>query len=330
MVVLGLIASHLVLQIVLMTRNSLVRWLLISGYLKELDGCTYTTFKVRDYFEQETENYEDIDKWFIKSMFRMIGLPNASIDHLVHIHVASGPRRSWNLAAYPLPLFESHLFVHEGPPTATGIQKFLLLHEIGHFVMKPINSEFGLTPFIFLLGWISLTGAWNSTMLITTACYVLAIALWREGTRHSLASVALADELLADAFALGYLGKETLLKMAGNKYLFSYLNDNNLNPTSNSIRLSKLRRDIDRRLAGNDDDMIQETLAMVPRPTLIAVVATILLVGLTGTVATAPSPRTLFWFLILDVVLLAVFLFMLMLALGMEQVVQDRIAEPLP
>lgn len=331
MVVVGLAAGWLFLQILLMLHHIASRAKVISGCLNKLQGSTYRTFTVRECFASDEETYEDIDKWFVKSWFRFYGIRNLniSIDHLVHIHVVESPACLATLASYPLALFESHIFVHDTPEETKGLRRFYLLHEVGHTQLRIATFDLGMLAgvkhYLFYLCWVGLTVAWGGDVFVVLLSMVLAmVALYKENHRR-MESVRLVDEVVADGFALGYLSKENLKLLAKNKYFPDILRDDDMSPLFNAIRLAKLKEHLALARDGWDDELIERTFEMLPTPALTTLTAMVLLAALPGLYAAAPTLWTLLWFLILDAALLLAFLISFVVSNMMNSVIGSMI-----
>lgn len=331
MVVVGLVANHLFLNILLMINHTVSRLKVIFGYLNKLKGSSYQTFPVREFFVSDNQTYEDIDKWFVKSWFRWFGINDVNLDHLVHIHVAESPYCVANLASYPLALFESHIFVNDIPKDTKGVRRFYLLHEIGHTQLKIVNSDYallaGIKHYLFYLCWVGLTIIWTQDAVMSILAFVLALIIWSHERGRRMELIMLFDEILADCFALAYLSKEDLKMLEKNKYFPSLLYDADMPPLYNAVRLSKLKENLLLTLNDKHDEVLEETFKMIPFPKLLMLTVSMLLIALLGLYAAPPTLWALFWLFILDVILLIFFLLTFIISNSMSAIIKSKLKE---
>jgi hypothetical protein len=326
----SLAASHLFLNILLMMNHTSSRLKVIYGCLHKLKGSSFQTFTVKEFFNDDEETYKDIDKWFVKSWFRFYRIRDISLNHLVRIHVVQSPVCVTNLASYPLALFESHIFLHDGPEDTTGVRRFYLLHEIGHTQLKILTSDFsllaGIKHYLFYLCWVGTTVAWSGDVFIVLLAVVLATVSLSQERRRRLEMVKLVDEIMADGFALAYLSKENLALLEKNKYFPDILYDSHMSPFFNTIRLAKLRENLSLVINGRVDDLIEQAFEMLPLPRLVTLAVLVLLTAIPGLYAAAPTPRTLLRFLAFDATLLLAFLVAFFVSNVMSAVINSTLS----
>lgn len=330
MVFISLAASHLFLNILLMMNHTSSRLKVIYGCLHKLKGSSFQTFTVEEFFDDDGETYKDIDKWFVKSWFRFYRIRDISLNHLVRIHVVQSSVCVTNLASHPLALFESHIFLHDGPEDTTGVRRFYLLHELGHTQLKILTSDFsllaGIKHYLFYLCWVGTTVAWCGDVFIVLLAVVLATVSLSQERRRRLEMVKLVDEIMADGFALAYLSKENLALLEKNKYFPDILYDSHMSPFFNTIRLAKLRENLSLVINGGVDDLIEQAFEMLPLPRLVTLAALVLLIAIPGLYAAAPTPRTLLWFLAFDAALLLAFLVAFFVSNVMSAVINSTLS----
>lgn len=332
MILIAFAASHLFLNILLMLNHTASRLRVIFGCLRRLQGSSFRTYTAREFFAGDEGRYEDIDRWFVKSWFRWYGIRDISLDHLVRIHVVEGSACLANLVSYPLALFESHIFVSEGPENTKGIHRFYLMHEIGHTQMKIAESDFGMLagskPSLFYMAWVGLTVAWSWDVSVALLSVLLATVALSQERRRRLETIRLFSEIMADTFALCYLSEENLALLGKNKYFPELLRDSDISPVFNAIRLAKLKESFSLASRQMVDELLEQTFEMFPRPNPILTTAFVLLAALPGLYAVAPTPRALLWFLLADVLLFLLFLACFIISNAMSWIIESKLAEP--
>ena len=263
---------------------------------------------------------------------------DASLEHLVKIYVIKSKKQNisdkkteipYNLTCYAVSMFQSNIFVREEPAKAQGIQKYQILHEIGHtqfrMVVEDFSTVMGITPLIFYIFWILGATIWSVESLFAFICFIVVIILFREDRKRKIAQMRLNDEILADAFAISYLSEEDLFKVAANKYFERTIYDYSMTPLENAVRVASLRRNLEYALNDQTDRIITD-LEDVFKPTSIAFLASsVLIIGALGLFTLPSSWWTLLWYGFLTIVLGVSFLFFFFSASVMEGMIENEI-----
>lgn len=331
MIFLGSLAGHLVINIKLMLMLARDTRRVITGCLDK--GFTGETYKIQQLFSRLFENhievFEDIEKWLI----RLNETWKVTFDQMLKVHIARGTPL---YTCYTnTQLFVSHLFISNIPNEEDGVQKFFLLHEIGHTIVrmaaKPIDLIVGLIPYLFYIFWLVLTLHWTKDALVITIAFALATIVWRGEYKQRIKTSLLLDEILADCIAIDYLSRKDLQKVSRNRLVPVKLLDKNMSPLHNSIRLAKLKENIELALKGDDKQTFESSITdYLPESDIVSLLVAVLLISIPAIYAIAPSGSTLILSGLIDVILAVLFFVSFVLYKKWDSVLEGKLTVQFP
>lgn len=334
-IIVGLIANHLFLNIILMINMSVIRYETIVGALDRFGDCLYKTCSFKKFLgvSRTYKNiYDDIENNLFLRQFAMFGIKHVKFDDVVKIHVVMTEEAIVDKAtAYEIPLFESHVFVGELPNRVKGFSRFMVLHEVGHCLMKVAIFNYsiiaGVKTYIFFLFWILFFTVWNTNSLLLVVLLIIFLFLLKEEMAEQHKLLALREEALADAFAVSFLSKDDLKKLATNKSLEDNLNDvKRLGYIYNKIRLTCLKQNILSAIEGKEEQVLENMKAIVPEKLYIFLYP-FLLSGLIGIYSIDPSYKMVGGLFLLAVVMLIIYLFTFIVSDSLKSIINSRIEE---
>lgn len=331
MVLLGFAVNQLAVSIIFVRKVIRGRWRLVTGCLDRLRGCTLTPYPVREFLGPA---HEAIDNDYAGPALRGLGLSTMRLSDMVRIYVIGGPGVISRLSCYYDPLsFRSHLFITDTPEDIRGIQRFFILHEIGHsqvtMVAAPVTMHLGVWPSLMLLAWMALTAPWNLTTLAVGIAFGCAVLVWWEEWKRGMTELRALDEVVADSFALEHLTPDELTRLARNRSL-SMLLDQQMGEIQNTMRLARLRENIDLALKGKIELVRQRTFAAVPQARWRLLLAAAGLTVSAGLCGAPPAPGVIGKMALLAAVLLVWMLYLMLARSYYEHVIEQRLREAAP
>jgi hypothetical protein len=329
LIFIGLIAGHLFVNIIQNAKISYIRFSIIPGCVNKYAGCTYKMYLVREYLSEDA--FRDIDSFFSARFVRIFDR-NASLERLIKIYVIKkGTSRvvPAQLICYPIALFASHIFVRDEPEKAGAIQRFQILHEIGHTQFRMLVEDFstlvGVTPLLFYLGWLSGIVIWDLALVVPLLCFLAVMVLLNEDRKLRIERMRLKDEILADAFAIYNSPRSDLQRIATNSIFYNSIRDESMNPLDNTIRVATLKRNIEHALADRDELFAAELFSMIKPSTIAFLASAVFIIAIFGFFATTVTWWTLVWYGLVAIGLGITYLFFQFLALVLESVVDSAL-----
>lgn len=241
LIIIGTLAGHIVYNIKLMVSLALDTYRFLKDVLKGLSGKTYSIKSILDTISEQPEYiYDDMENYFVQ----FNGARSKRFDDIADIHVDPG---CCLLKCYTSNLlFKSHIVLGNIPKKRNALQKYLVLHEICHVLVRMISQPTeifaGMLPNYLFFAWVLLFVDLNANSIILLLSILIAMLLWQEGDKIKQQDFRLVDEILADTIALAYISKEDVIKLLDNKYIFKLLNDESMSSIQNEIRLSIFKK----------------------------------------------------------------------------------------
>jgi hypothetical protein len=312
MVIAGGLIGHVVLNIFYM-------WMLINTKLLEKFGtynliqdCEFHPYSIRDFLDDET--YQDLNEHFVKRFAPF------DFDKIVRIYRVYRPGALWaNMQSFVYPLFGADIFIPDKPSETRGISRLLILHEIGHSLMRIASVEYatflGIRPHLFFLLWVSFSIQWDWNSAFVFGAYALSMLAWREEWRRKMESVRLNDEILADGFAFYHIDVKDIQRIAKGKS-FPGLDDPEMDSLHNMVRMAKFREYVGLALERRIDEILTDGQQLLPKPQILNSLAAVFLTIIFGFYAPLPSATTIYCTL----GVLGVFTILLLLLIGFRAV----------
>jgi len=332
LVLIGTFAGHLLVNIKLMIGLSSSIYRLLVDLRKGFSGQTYSVRELfKDSLDGHEENFKDIEKYLIQ----LNGTRNVSFDDMVKVHVAPG---SCKFVCYTNnQLFESHIIISNIPKEGDGVQKFFILHEISHIIVRmltqPVDLALGLLPYYFYILWILFFIQWTTNSFIVLLVLLLSMILWNEDRKQRLNTSRLLDEILADCMAIGYMSADDLEKLSKNRLVPKLLNDRAMIPLHNSMRLAKLRENINNAVSGKwGEGQVFEKLIVdyLPESNIRILFLGVLLLALPAYYATSSSWTKVLTFFGIDILFLLLFFGSLFIYGVFRSLLQKRLDAQFP
>ena len=332
LVLIGTFAGNLLVNIKFMIGLSFSTYRLLVDLRKGFSGQTYSVRELfKDSLDGHEENFKDIEKYLIQ----LNGTRNVSFDDMVKVHVAPG---SCKFVCYTNnQLFESHIIISNIPKEGDGVQKFFILHEISHIVVRmltqPVDLALGLLPYYFYILWILFFIQWTTNSFIVLLALLLSMILWNEDRKQRLNTSRLLDEILADCMAIGYMSADDLEKLSKNRLVPKLLNDRAMIPLHNSMRLAKLRENINNAVSGKwGEGQVFEKLIVdyLPESNIRILFLGVLLLALPAYYATSSSWTKVLTFFGIDILFLLLFFGSLFIYGVFRSLLQKRLDAQFP
>ena len=332
LVLIGTFAGHLLVNIKLMIGLSSSIYRLLVDLRKGFSGQTYSVRELfKDSLDGHEENFKDIEKYLIQ----LNGTRNVSFDDMVKVHVAPG---SCKFVCYTNnQLFESHIIISNIPKEGDGVQKFFILHEISHIIVRMLTQSvdlaLGLLPYYFYILWILFFIQWTTNSFIVLLALLLSMILWNEDRKQRLNTSRLLDEVLADCMAIGYMSADDLEKLSKNRLVPKLLNDRAMIPLHNSMRLAKLRENINNAVSGKwGEGQVFEKLIVdyLPESNIRILFLGVLLLALPAYYATSSSWTKVLTFFGIDILFLLLFFGSLFIYGVFRSLLQKRLDAQFP
>jgi len=332
LVLIGTFAGNLLVNIKFMIGLSFSTYRLLVDLRKGFSGQTYSVRELfKDSLDGHEENFKDIEKYLIQ----LNGTRNVSFDDMVKVHVAPG---SCKFVCYTNnQLFESHIIISNIPKEGDGVQKFFILHEISHITVRmltqPVDLALGLLPYYFYILWILFFIQWTTNSFIVLLALLLSMILWNEDRKQRLNTSRLLDEILADCMAIGYMSADDLEKLSKNRLVPKLLNDRAMIPLHNSMRLAKLRENINNAVSGKwGEGQVFEKLIVdyLPESNIRILFLGVLLLALPAYYATSSSWTKVLTFFGIDILFLLLFFGSLFIYGVFRSLLQKRLDAQFP
>jgi len=332
LVLIGTFAGNLLVNIKFMIGLSFSTYRLLVDLRKGFSGQTYSVRELfKDSLDGHEENFKDIEKYLIQ----LNGTRNVSFDDMVKVHVAPG---SCKFVCYTNnQLFESHIIISNIPKEGDGVQKFFILHEISHIIVRmltqPVDLALGLLPYYFYILWILFFIQWTTNSFIVLLALLLSMILWNEDRKQRLNTSRLLDEILADCMAIGYMSADDLEKLSKNRLVPKLLNDRAMIPLHNSMRLAKLRENINNAVSGKwGEGQVFEKLIVdyLPESNIRILFLGVLLLALPAYYATSSSWTKVLTFFGIDILFLLLFFGSLFIYGVFRSLLQKRLDAQFP
>ncbi|NJL41824.1 MAG: hypothetical protein HC899_38005 [Leptolyngbyaceae cyanobacterium SM1_4_3] len=305
----GAFAGHLLANIKLMIGLSYSIYRLLTDLRKGFSGQTYSVRELfKDSLDGHEENFKDIEKYLIQ----LNGTRNVSFDDMVKVHVAPG---SCKFVCYTNnQLFESHIIISNIPKEGDGVQKFFILHEISHIIVRMLTQSvdlaLGLLPYYFYILWIPFFIQLTANSFVVLLALFVSMILWNEDRKQRLNTSRLLDEILADCMAIGYMSPGDLEKLSKNRLVPKLLNDRAMIPLHNSMRLAKLRENINYAVSGKwrEGQIFEKSIIdYLPESNVRILVLSVWLLALPAYYATPSSWTKVFIFFGIDILFTLLF-----------------------
>jgi len=332
LVLIGTFAGNLLVNIKFMIGLSFSTYRLLVDLRKGFSGQTYSVRELfKDSLDGHEENFKDIEKYLIQ----LNGTRNVSFDDMVKVHVAPG---SCKFVCYTNnQLFESHIIISNIPKEGDGVQKFFILHEISHIIVRMLTQSvdlaLGLLPYYFYILWILFFIQWTTNSFIVLLALLLSMILWNEDRKQRLNTSRLLDEVLADCMAIGYMSADDLEKLSKNRLVPKLLNDRAMIPLHNSMRLAKLRENINNAVSGKwGEGQVFEKLIVdyLPESNIRILFLGVLLLALPAYYATSSSWTKVLTFFGIDILFLLLFFGSLFIYGVFRSLLQKRLDAQFP
>jgi hypothetical protein len=327
MVILSLLLNQAAIAIVILYRIVKSRRNLIEGCLDRMRDCTFTRYPVSRFLDAATHGA--IENSMFRNSTGVRGMIKAPLDEMIHLYVVTSTALVSQLSCYSAPTFvDSHIFISDPPENMGRMQRFFVLHEIGHtqttLFVSPAFMRLWIWPYIWLILWALLTATWHAGTLIIVGAYMCATLLWWEEWNRRTGDQRMASEILADAFALSYLPADDLVRIATNKRL-SELLDGDMGNLQNTVRLALLRENIELTRHGGPDAVMSRAVSSVPEPEWKAVLGGMGLVMLMGFTGTPPEGRTVMWAAGSGAVLVAGWIYLMLRIVSLDRTISTRV-----
>jgi len=309
LILIGAFAGNLLVNIKLMIGLSFSIYRLLADLRKGFSGQTYSVRELfKDSLDGHEENFKDIEKYLIQ----LNGARSVSFDDMVKVHVAPG---SCKFVCYTNnQLFESHIIISNIPKEGDGVQKFFILHEISHIIVRMLTQSIdlavGLLPYYFYILWILFFIQWTTNSFIVLLALFISMILWNEDRKQRLNTSRLLDEVLADCMAIGYMSVGDLEKLSKNRLVPKLLNDRAMIPLHNSMRLAKLRENINYAVSGKwrEGQIFEKSIIdYLPESNIRILFLSVLLLALPAHYATPSSWTKVLIFFGIDILFVLLF-----------------------
>jgi hypothetical protein len=178
--------------------------------LIEMKDCTYQNINYSE-FMAEISKEEELEQYSIYEYLRSFGLPWRHYKDTKIIKVSIGPSGTLPtaLGVFHIPFMRSYFLIRDAPDDLSPLERFKLLHEIGHSLGTEFASQSSLMKMVqgVLAGFLLVLPLiqWNAKSFALASLVGVAIAIQYRTLLQQKKISRLENELKADAYSLALM-----------------------------------------------------------------------------------------------------------------------------